>query len=355
MIQLPLILFVISQLSCFTKVVIANDECRLCRVDKLLKTYQSQHSVKAVLNEKPNQFCSRNFVKSVFYCSSSTDKHQIGIGTVWGSNLVNDLAISIILNRTLIVEYRFQDCGGYVSAPDWILTTDEAARIATEKGCALPPSNHIEPLKPCFQCFFNLNSTFDRVVNLEPWYWKSVYNLYHLDNGGVLTATQRETYNILYSNPTSNTSFEGAGILLENVIEFTDTMKQVVQKAMEPLRHEEYISISMHLRHQDGDADAVPLTEHKYKAYDHQFVKCFHEIRRRFRNRKCVLYVATDRPQSLSYVTNRTASMDCEVRTAPRDTISDPKQFNGEHGYVTHMCMYYIYCMYVCMMCGSVH
>jgi len=328
----------------FGTLVIA-EECRHCNIDNLISKYKSQHSVQILKNESKVDLCQRKFVHNQLYCSSSNDPSKIGIGTIWGSNLPNNFAMSILLNRTFVVEFFLDDdCGGYIALADWIVTYDQIMALTTLHGCPLQ-SRQVEPLLPCFQCHQDLNHTKERFVFMNPWYWQSVYNIYHPHNDGQLSVSARSMFNILYSNPKSATAFEAAGILIEHVIIFTKTLKNLVKSTIEPLKkkNSDFFSISMHLRHQDGSAvEASTLDTNQYAAFDSQFVKCFHEIRQRFskhdhdmnhRQKKCLLYVATDRPQSLLFVKNHSLVADCDVRSAPRAAVSTAKEFNGEHGY----------------------
>jgi len=335
--KLVILLLIIS----IVTVVIA-EECRHCNIEKLLSKYKAEHSIQILTNESSADLCQRKFVHNQLYCSSSKEANKIGIGTIWGSNLPNNFAISILLNRTFVVEFQMDDdCGGYIALADWVVTYDQIMALTKLRGCPLHGSKQIEPLLPCFQCHQDLNHTVnDRFIFMNPWYWQSVYNIYHPHNDGQLSASTRAIYNTLYSNPHSATAFEGAGILIEHALTFTKTLKNLVKSTIEPLRkkNSDFFSISMHLRHQDGGANlATSLDSNQYASYDSQFVKCFHEIRQRFAihansKKKCLLYVASDRPQSLLFVRNHSLVADCDVRAAPRATVSTAKEFNGEHG-----------------------
>jgi hypothetical protein len=86
----------------------------------------------------------------------------------------------------------------------------------------------------------------------------------------------------------------------------------------------------MHLRHQNEvSKDELTLRDNKHRAIDSRFVGCLKEILARNQNKKCVLYVASDRPHSLLYIKNETAGL-CTYRTVPRPFNAE---FNTEHGY----------------------
>jgi len=322
---------------CFGILSHGKEDPRLNDIGKLISQYKSKHSIQAVVNEaneKTEDFCKRQYVYDLLYCSSNSQSRQLGIGTIWGTNLANNFAMALLLDRTLVVDFNSADCEGLIDLGDWVVSHKFIKNLTSTYNCPLLEATPLEPLNNCFQCKLNNPTINDmKFIRFDPWYWQSVYYLFHPHNDGQLNPLQREKFDILYSNPISSTPYEAAGLLISNIISFTSNLKKLVNSIMDPLGKSEYVTISMHLRHQDGNAwRGTSLSTNKYAEFDEKFVKCFNDIRQRFPNKKCVLYIASDRPQSVKHVTQHAAVKDCDLRTAPRAVVNSTGEFNGEHG-----------------------
>lgn len=315
---------------------------------KQVKVYYEQHNLGVLRSESPEKFCSRKYVMRTvehFNCITGTG-NQIG-------QFLQDFIYAIITNRTFIIPHSPQfDCKNGFSIYDWIPyiadiydlslrhncsdgIIDEKHRNSTMKTSIKKKDinqddvyHNILPYlrKPDAVDLYRCNALDLSSTVVNP--YSRHHNSHYLVFNNIWYKSDMKEHiaraNILYRDTyEDNARFHAYGLLQMMSLNFTQPVRQAVEKVWnQTMDVTNSIRISVHIRHQRKTA------EEEYIVLDLAYIDVIKWKREEFRDKKCFIYLGSERESTIQRVIRASDRLNCSVHVIDRSQIEayNPKE-----------------------------
>lgn len=276
-------------------------------------TYKEMHST-SLLKKSAEELCSLKYVYSNFQCN--------GAGN-FVSQFLNEIALAVVLNRTIVVDYKAENCFGVVDLADWVIRFDDLKKLVNGL-CPLinEPVNYGFPYRCCV-----LESINTSVISVHQHY-NLVYEEFRPQSGALLSPAARNRANLLFDHPNGLGRFIPFGFLHSQTIEFTDKLRNAfTDKVLAGVSNNtKTVTIGLHVRHWGHSADE--------KEVDAAAEKCIIQLKMRHvpSNKKCLILFASDRSPAFERFRAFAPSINCEIRHVERNLSQEHTNDHGPWG-----------------------
>lgn len=284
-------------------------------IRELFRAYLEQHSVSALRSESDEQLCRRNFVINWAFRVSC---HNMGnsLGSV-----LNNAIYAVALNRTYLASHIDMDesCHGYLSLSPWVPTADEIRIRLANTECPLPSVILGYDGSP----MHGYSASSYRIVSED-----NLYNCLpvHLRSDPTLLPFVRDRSELLFG-ANENGRFEPYGMLSSLMFNFSMDIHTSIEACS---RHvsKNALTIGIHLRHKVGK------THSERVEFINRGLKILHEIRDANKVDQCVVYLATNRNETIDTVISYANAISCSVVSVARFLKENPfPQLPREHSF----------------------
>ena len=308
---------------------------RVQEIVELLHVYKKRHGYEALKADSKADLCARKFVSNFHFEMSCAL-----IGNHLGSFLTGAVS-SVVLNRTMFATSQMEYCGDYLYLREWVPTEPQIRELTAQAGCAITGATAYSE-HPCVKGVCSTSP--ERVLCYEDLFNSAAVELSPITTEHVFgtNSYQHKASQILFGNTRSNLfQFESYGFLFHEIFVFSKTLEEGVSEKMAEIKtakknaclnNETFVTIGMHLRHNDPDSILDPEID---VPFDKQARDTLELVRNRSNATRCVVVIVTERVPSIYRIMGKSWALGCEVKFFSK-TMNDQRVIEETGQYNTY-------------------
>lgn len=299
----------------------------------LMQRYQQDHHISKIREEaliNPASICDRTFV--VTYSTEANCRGGIGNQLAL---FLEDFMYAVIMNYTFILNTHQTDplCAGAFTFYNWIPLAEEIHSIYGKGHCQnIWPVGAYRTGRTCNY----LNRTFISSKGPKIWSQGVHHNtLFVFLTNNFTVAIEDDTRDRIHTlfPPTfyDNARFHGYGFMQLFTFNISVEVDRLVKEVLDKTLHiPNSIRISLHIRHMNPEPEDI------FDDMDACYLPNIKRIRDKYPDLQCFVYLATELPQTVKYLSKALAQINCTEYHIDRETPNINQSLQKEEEYLDH-------------------